>query len=307
VTTPKSPEPNPSADATSTPSAKSDPATTDNAKTDTTKTDTTGDTAKVETTSAAAPAKTPPAAPAVKPVPPARASVATRPAAPRPPRTPRPSSGSVAGGLAFVVALCSALIAAGSAVVAIYALDVARDAKSSAAIAMGGRSTAAPTTSVDSVSPTAAPIQSPTAGPTASARPVYLIDTLQGELRLPPPEGCASVFVDIDSMRVGTDDGHEFYVTSCLGAPSFRVDRAGAVPMNGPVTTPEQCAEVLAKETPGQETVLLVRSNLVMCLLTSAQEAQRQSIPQRIGILEVRSINADRSISLVISTYRVPV
>jgi len=79
------------------------------------------------------------------------------------------------------------------------------------------------------------------------------------------------------------------------------------VPMNGPVTTPEQCAEVLAKETPGQETVLLVRSNLVMCLLTSAQEAQRQSIPQRIGILEVRSINADRSISLVISTYRVPV
>jgi hypothetical protein len=281
------------------PSATSGPA----------KTDTTGDTAKADPTPSGevtAPTKTVPAAPAVKTVPSGRATpAATRPATPRPAR-PRPASG-IAGGLAFVVALCSALIAAGSTVVAIYALDVAREAKSSAAIAMGGRSTAAPSSSVSNTGPTTAPTQPATAPPTATARPVYLIDTLQGELRLPPPEGCASIFVDIDSMRSGIDDGHELYVTSCLGAPTFRVDRAGAVPMNGPVTTPEQCAEVLAKETPGQETFVLVRSNLVMCLLTSAQEAQRQSIPQRIGILEVRSINADRSISLVISTYRVPV
>jgi hypothetical protein len=209
------------------------------------------------------------------------------------------------GGVAFVIAVCSVLVAAGAVVVAIYALDVAREAKSNAAIAMGGRTNATPAPS-SAGGPTATSARTPGASGSASARPIYLIDTLQGELHLPEPVGCASVFVDIDAMRVGVDDGHEMYVTSCLGAPTFRIDRATEVPVTSPVTTPEQCAELLAKETPGQESVVLVRSGLVMCLLTSAQDAQRQLIPQRIGIVEVRSVNADRSISLVISTYRVP-
>jgi hypothetical protein len=237
------------------------------------------------------------------------ATPAPRPAAARPTiaaRVPRGNgNGGLIGGLAFVLAICSVLAAGGAVVLAVYALDVAREAKSNAAIAVGGRNTAAPAPT-SSGGPTASTAQTPAGSPAASARPIYLIDTLQGELRLPEPEGCVSVFVDIDAMRVGVDDGHEMYVTSCLGAPTFRIDRAAVVPVTSPVTTPEQCAELLAKETPGQESVVLVRSGLVMCLLTSAQDAQRQLIPQRIGIVEVRSINADRSISLVISTYRVP-
>lgn len=230
---------------------------------------------------------------------------ATRPSIPpRPARGNGNGNGGFVGGFAFVLAVCAVLVAGGAVAVAIYALDVAREAKSNAAIAMGGRSTTVPTPT--SAGSTATATHPPAASPTVSARPIYLIDTLQGELRLPEPEGCASVFVDIDAMRVGVDDGHEMYVTGCLGAPTFRIDRAAAVPVTTPVTTPEQCAELLAKETPGQESVVLARSGLVMCLLTSAQDAQRQLIPQRIGIVEVRSLNADGSISLVISTYRVP-
>lgn len=187
----------------------------------------------------------------------------------------------------------------GATAVAIYALDVAREAKSAAAGAAGADGgSAAPTRSP---APTAAASPSPTA-----PRPAFLAELVRATLRIPPADGCASVFVDVDTMQVGTYTGHEFYLSSCLGPQSVRIDRtAGAVPTSDN-PSPEVCAAQLAGISSPTELVLQVRPGLTFCLLTSKEDAAAQGIPQRIGIVEVREVRSDRSVTVAVSTYRVP-
>jgi hypothetical protein len=62
----------------------------------------------------------------------------------------------------------------------------------------------------------------------------------------------------------------------------------------------------LAGLTQSQDVTVLVHQGTTICLLSSKDEAAKQGIPQRIAIVEVTSIGADRSVTLTISTYRVP-
>jgi hypothetical protein len=107
-------------------------------------------------------------------------------------------------------------------------------------------------------------------------------------------------------MQVGVFSGHEFYLTTCLGSPELRIDKtAGAAPtVSNP--TPEVCAAQLAGANGGTELVLAVRVGLTFCLLTNKDDATRQSLPQRIGVIEVREVGGDQSVTLAVSTYRVP-
>jgi hypothetical protein len=232
---------------------------------------------------AAAPA--PPAKPPTKP-----------PAKAKPGRgAGKPGGGS---GSAFVVAFLAVLIAIAATIVSFYALDVARQAKSRTADTTANRSAApAPAGSAAASSP-AAPRTTP---------PVqFAPEIVRASLRIPPADGCASVFVDVDAMQVGVDNGHEFYLSSCLGAAALRIDKtSGAVPtQENP--TPEVCVAQLAGSSTAQELVLQVRIGLTFCLLTNKDEATRQGIPQRVGIVEVREIASDKSVTVVVSTYRVP-
>jgi hypothetical protein len=236
-----------------------------------------------------------------------RASGAHPPAAPAKPPTKAPASrpaaksGSTSGGLAFVVAVLAVLIAIGSTLVSVYALDTARQAKSRTAETASPRTTGPPAAAGSaSASPGAA-----TASPTPP-RVAFVPDVVRTDLRIPPAEGCASVFVDVDAMRVGVDNGHEFYLTSCLGTPQLRIDKtSGAVPtQENP--TPEVCVAQLGGSTPTSDLVLQVRVGLTFCLLTNKDEATRQSIPQRVGIVEVRDMGFDKSVTVTVSTYRVP-
>jgi hypothetical protein len=199
----------------------------------------------------------------------------------------------------MAVAFVAILVAIGSTAVALYALDVARDAKSAAA----ERAAAAPLKST----PAAAPSRSVAATATPSATPsvTFAPETVGAVLRVPGPEGCASVFVNVDTLEVGVLAGHEFYVTSCQGPETIRVDRVAAAAPTAENVTPEACAAQLAG-TSTTELVLAVERNLTFCLVTNKQDADQQGIVQRLAIVQIRSTGADRSMQLSVSTYRVP-
>jgi hypothetical protein len=209
----------------------------------------------------------------------------------RPPVGPRRSS---AGAAAAVTAVAALLIAAGAIAIAVYALDVAREAKSQAAGAVSGNRppAAAPT---PAPSPSAAPTATP--GPTT---PAFAAELSGAVLRIPPAESqCATVYV-------GEYTGHEFYVSRCQGQHVIRIDRKdGAVPTS-PSPTPEMCASQLNGAASAPEIVLDVRAGLTFCVLTSKSDAQQQGMPQRLAIVEVRAVGSDQSLATVISTYRVP-
>jgi hypothetical protein len=245
----------------------------------------------------AQPAAAPTAAPAAAS---GTAAAAARPAGkatPVKPATKRRGNGI--GGLAFVVAVIALLVAAGSASVAVYALDVAREAKSNTAATV-------PIRSQPTNPPSAAAATPPAAATPTPPKPQFLAELVRQELKIPAPAGCASVFVDVDTMQVGVFSGHEFYLTTCLGSPELRIDKtAGAAPtVSNP--TPEVCAAQLAGANGSTELVLAVRVGLTFCLLTNKDDANRQSLPQRIGVIEVREVGGDQSVTLAVSTYRVP-
>jgi hypothetical protein len=248
-----------------------------------------------------APATTPAAVPATTTVAvPAKAT-------PTPPKPPAPAGKTVArrrggsGGAAFVIAVIAVLIAIGSILVALTALDVAREAKSKAADTAGARSAGPPAVPAITSSQTSGASPSPTV-----ARVQFVPENSRVALRIPAADGCASVFVDLDSMQVGVDNGHEFYLSSCLGTTSLRIDKTSGSAPTGPNPTPEVCVAQLAGATPNVELVLPVHAGLTFCLLTNKEQAVRQGLPQRVGIVEVRELGADKSVTLTVSTYLVP-
>jgi len=107
-------------------------------------------------------------------------------------------------------------------------------------------------------------------------------------------------------MSFGAATGHDFYLTNCVGPLSVHVDRtSGAVPTaNNP--TPEVCAAQITAQTSTAELVLPVVNGLTFCLLTNKADAVAQNNPQRIAIVEVTDIAADNTVTLAVSTYRVP-
>ncbi len=234
-----------------------------------------------------------PPVPAPKPV--KNAALKSRPRAPRPP-------GSRSGGVAVMIALLALLLAGAATVFGLYALDVARDAKSRAAAAASQNDAAANRPPASAAAPTTTP---PAATP--SPTPGFVADLRPTDLTAPPTVGCASIYVDVDSAQVGNFSGHDFYFSSCLGPLTARfdsVDAATAVPAD---PTPESCAQALRGVAPTPELSLTVVAGLTFCLFTSRQAADSAGIPQRLAIVEVRSVAADRTLTISLSTYRVPV
>ena len=66
------------------------------------------------------------------------------------------------------------------------------------------------------------------------------------------------------------------------------------------------CAAQITAQTSTAELVLPVINGLTFCLLTNKADAVAQNNPQRIAIVEVTDIAADNTVTLAVSTYRVP-
>jgi len=234
---------------------------------------------------------------------PAVAAPAPTPVAPKK-TAPKPVKRGTEGPLVILCVL-AVLVALGATGIAVYALDQAREATSRANEArdIAGRAVAPvparPTT------PPARPSASAT--PSPSRGPVFTPEVARQPLRVPPGDSpCASVYVNVDNMSFGTATGHDFYLTNCVGPLSVHVDRtSGAVPTaNNP--TPEVCSAQITAQTSTAELVLPVVNGLTFCLLTNKADAVAQNNPQRIAIVEVTDIAADNTVTLAVSTYRVP-
>lgn len=201
-------------------------------------------------------------------------------------------------------AILALLVAVAATAVSIYALDVAREAKSAAAIAAGG-ATAVPQEPAAAPEPTLEPVPSPTPPPTTPPAPQYIAERVRANLQLPAAQGCGAVYVDVDTLEVGALTGHEFYLSACLGSQVVRIDRTSGATPTSPNPTPEVCAAQLAGTSTANELVLQTRVGQSFCLITNLEDAQRQRIPQRIALVEITEVSSGE-VTMVISTYRVP-
>ncbi len=257
------------------------------------------------TAPAVAPAKAAPppkAAPAkAAPPPPAAPAKATPP----PPAAAAKSSGGGGGmaGGAFVIAVCALLVAIGAIGVSVYSLKVARDAVSNNAETAA---TATAPTNTTTQPAAAAPTGTSTA--TASVPSVqYFSELVRAEKKIPAPPGCTSAYVDVDTMAIGTEAGHEFYISACRDPanPEIRVDRTSGASTSGSNPTPEVCASLVSGTSTAQELILTAKSGLTFCLLTNKTDATAQSLPQRMAIVEIREVGVDRSVTIAVSTFRI--
>jgi hypothetical protein len=254
-------------------------------------------TGSTPTVPAAAPKAPAPAAPAAAPAP---AKAAPRPPEPkaRAKSSAPKSSAGVAGG-AFVVAVCALLVAIGAIAVAIYSLQQAREAISKNA------DRAAPAASAPATG-NAPVVGAPTPTVTASApRVTYSPEFVRAEVKLPAPSGCGSVFLDVDTLAVGIQAGHELYLSDCNPPLALRLDKTSGATSTSSNPTPELCGSMVAGTSTTTELVLQARSGLTFCLLTNKAEATAASLPQRLAIIEVTSVGVDKSVTLAVSTFRV--
>jgi hypothetical protein len=213
----------------------------------------------------------------------------------RRPREPVPGRGSV------LVAVVATLVAAGAILVSLYSLNVARDAKSSAAAAASDAERLA------SGRPSLVPAPAATAAvtPTPSPTPVYLPELRAVDVTTPAAEGCQSLFIDVDTAQVGVYSGHDFYFSACGGPLAVHFDNVESAGATGGNTTPEGCAARLTGVSPSPELQLPVTAGMTFCLLTSKAAAARAGIPQHMAVVQVRQITSDRAVSVTLDTYRV--
>jgi hypothetical protein len=202
-----------------------------------------------------------------------------------------------------VLALLAVLVAFGAVLVAVYSLNVARQAKSSAAVAASDAQRAASVPRANAPAPAPAPTASPV--PTTPA-PVFTPELRGYELTIPPTKVCESLFVDADTGQVGNYTGHEFYFSSCVGPLTVYLDNVDGAVATGGNTTPEACAALLTGTTPTSTTQFPVTPGMTFCLLTSKAAAARAGIPQRLAVVQIRQIASDRTVTATLDTYRVP-
>jgi hypothetical protein len=111
--------------------------------------------------------------------------------------------------------------------------------------------------------------------------------------------------VDVDTLKVGDLAGHEFYLSDCNPPLALRIDRTSGASSTSSNPSPDMCGSQVAGTQTTSELVLQARVGLTFCLLTNKVEANAQSLPQRLAIVEVTTVGVDKSVTLAVSTFRV--
>jgi hypothetical protein len=203
-----------------------------------------------------------------------------------------------------VFALIIAVVAAAGAA---YAIKLGRDNQHNEANPLTNTTTSAPQTTQSQATPSTASA-SPSASPTPSAStspPVtYTPELVRAQVPVPVPTGCNSTYVDVDTLAVGVESGHEFYLSKCQDPLTLqiRVDQTSGRSTSGANPTPDMCGSLVAG-TPTTELVLEAKTGLTFCLLTNKAQAAAQNLPQRLAIVEVLDVSQTQ-VQLAVSTYR---
>jgi hypothetical protein len=208
-----------------------------------------------------------------------------------------------------MMAVFALIIAVAAAAGAAYAVKLGRDNQHNDANPLTNTTTSTvPQTTQSQASPTTNGSANPSASPTASASTspavTYIPELVRAQVPVPVPTGCNSTYVDVDTLAVGVESGHEFYLSKCQDPQTLqiRVDQTSGRSTSGADPTPEMCGSLVAG-TPTTELVLEAKTGLTFCLLTNKAQATAQNLPQRLAIVEVLDVSATQ-VQLAISTYR---
>jgi hypothetical protein len=241
-----------------------------------------------------------------------------------PARQPPAGGGAPRGGrlaaFALAVAGLASLVAVVAVVVAVLAInragDAQRDAESAlAAKAGGGASPAAP-------APTDHPAGTPAAGgeqpgATATVGPPLPPINPEANYRMVAQKvsvsmqsiSCQEQYLDVDGPQVSNDEqsGSELTITSCSGPESFEL-RPGMVGsrMDSAAVGPLDCARATRTAPIAEDVLVPVRQGVVLCVLTSFDEANKTGITQKLALVEVTAVGKDGLASIQVTTWDVP-
>jgi len=245
-----------------------------------------------------------------------------------PPATGVPMTGPAApgarprGGFLIAVTLVAVLVSLISAVIAIYAVGVANDAKRTAASASarqpapaangnpGGTTQAAPAATTPRAATT-------TAGPRPTTSPGELDPKAvfteswspsSVNLEIHPPSGSGSRNIDLDKPEVGAAGDTADMELYVYNGEFFRFDeKVKVVTMNSPDVQPNDCATKFDTSRLAVDAQINVKTeNLTLCINTSFADAQRQGIKWKIVLLHVNNIGADGTVNVSLKAWNVP-
>lgn len=251
--------------------------------------------------------------------PPAAAAGPPPPRAAVPPASAaRPRGGRLAA-FALLTAGLATVIALVSIMVAVLALsragDARRDARAALAGATEGPTGAAPTATgqpagaptTDQTQPEATATdgeQLPPINPEANYRQVAQKVSVSMQAI-----SCNEQYLDVDGPAVSNEEhrGSELSITACSGPESFQLlgDVVGSR-MDSSAVGPRDCAQATRTSLIAKDALVPVRQGVVLCVLTSFDEADRTGISQKLALLEVTAVSKDGQASIQVTTWDVP-
>lgn len=225
--------------------------------------------------------------------------------------------------LAWTVAALAVVVALSAGGFALYALGKAAGARQTATAGKPPAPAAANTA-------VAATSEAPTTGagtgpsPVGSAAPG--VDTTPGQLDPKAkfieayqqqqltlrPASCNSVYIDLDEPRVGVPSpiaDLTFSGARCSsGQATFVLQNDGSTASlaGSPSATPSDCAQAIRTGPISYQSPVPITEHLVLCVATSVSEAINQGKPQKIAVVQVRSIAQDGTVDIIVSAWNVP-
>jgi hypothetical protein len=219
-----------------------------------------------------------------------------------------------------------------SVVVAVVAVGIARNAAAKAEDAERTAAIAPQATTGPPVGPTSAPTDGgyptvpdegpdspfPSPGTEAIIPEANYQLAYDGEvLRIPaPPEGLCipgfdeqqSLYVDLDEPRVGTTEVNaEFEYTPHCARQKWAFDFEPNVPFST-VSSAQATARDCANSIRSQPITgpVVPQPGTILCLVTSASAAEKQGIPQKLVLLDIRNVAKDGTVNLAVRAWDVP-
>jgi hypothetical protein len=211
------------------------------------------------------------------------------------------------------------LVAVGALAVAWRSLDQAQDARD---IALAGRAQATPepppaqpTGPADNgATPEPPPTTNPPVDPTGTGEPpplnprtVFKIKYEKQSLTL-KAQGNGYMYADLDEPRANVDsNGYDLAVSNGIQTPEFRLgNEVQGSEAGAPGMTPQDCADRIRTAPVGQAADIPVRQGLVLCVMTSFQAARSRGDLQRMVLLEITGVGADKSVTVQATAWDIP-
>jgi hypothetical protein len=151
---------------------------------------------------------------------------------------------------------------------------------------------------------TPSPDATPSPGTSANLIDNFVPAYTAEELHLQASE-CGFVGVDLDRPQVAVGEFELRFRGPCADNVVRLETLVVASVASSADVTPTQCTDLIGRAPLGVSQVA-VSKGLVLCVRTSAEEAQRQGISQKVAVLEVVTVADDGTADVRVSAWNVP-